>query len=92
MLKPCLAWFFAVASAQDTGFMRTVFVEYVDGTSDGHFQFGKAIGEAMGPDIQTVWAGDLELHAMEIWAPRPDAAREVVFNHERTRKKGQTWN
>ena len=72
MLKPCVAWFFAVASAQDTGFMRTLFVEYVDGTSDGHFQFGKSIGEAMGPDIQAVWAGDLQLHAMETWAPRPD--------------------
>jgi len=67
MLKPCVAWFFAVASAQDTGFMRTLFVEYVDGTSDGHFQFGKSIGEAMGPDIQAVWAGDLQLHAMETW-------------------------
>ena len=69
MLKPWLSALLA-ASACGTGFLRTVFVEYVDGTSDGHFQFGKAIGEAMGPDIQAVWARDSQLHTMEAWAPR----------------------
>ena len=71
MLKPWLASLFWIVAAEGSGFLRTVFVEYEDGTSDGHFEFGKAIGQAMGSDIQELWAQDSQLHLMEAWATRP---------------------
>ena len=79
MQKPWLVLFFV--STEGLGFLRTVFVEYEDGTTDGHFNFGRAIGEAMGADIKAVWAADSQLHAMEAWVPWPDADNQTESSH-----------
>lgn len=48
-------------------FLRTIFVDYEDDTSLGHFEFGRSIGEAVGDVIRRSWAYDVELERMERW-------------------------
>ncbi|CAE8599462.1 unnamed protein product [Polarella glacialis] len=59
----------------EPSFIRTVFVEYNDDDSQGHFEFGHALGEAMGDVIHDAWASDTQLQNMEDWIKTQEGRR-----------------